>query len=122
MDTQTDESLRANFGAVAAASRRTLWGPSPRHAFLIGGLIFAVTQTAALSSAAAAPTASRPFVITDYGQICDDVLANTAIVQRAIDACSAAGSGQVVVPGGTTATVATIELHSHTELHLERGA
>jgi polygalacturonase len=61
-------------------------------------------------------------VVTDFGKLGDDVLANTAIVQRAIDACSAAGGGQVVVPSGTDATVATIELRSHTELHLERGA
>jgi hypothetical protein len=65
---------------------------------------------------------SRQFVVTDYGTFGDDVLANSAVVQRAIDACAAAGGGQVVIPSGAAATVATIELRSHTELHLERGS
>jgi polygalacturonase len=82
----------------------------------------AMAMCASLQAAAAEPPKSRQFVITDYGQLGDDVLANTAVVQSAIDGCAAAGGGQIVVPSGTETTIATIELRSHTELHLERGA
>jgi hypothetical protein len=85
--------------------------------------IFVLAASLPLNAPAAEePAKSRQFNVADYGQLSDDVLANTATVQRAIDACAAAGGGQVVVPSSTNATVATIELRSRTELHLERGA
>lgn len=67
-------------------------------------------------------SSARDFVVTEYGKFSDDALANTAIVQRAIDACAASGGGRVVVPGGASATIGTIELRARVELHLERGA
>jgi polygalacturonase len=87
-------------------------------------LAYSFTAASGLLAAHAAdhPLNPHQFVITDIGQLGDDALANTAIVQKAIDACAAAGGGQVVVPSGTNATIATIELRSHTDLHLERGA
>jgi polygalacturonase len=91
----------------------------PRHAIAAAMLPFVAAGP--LWAAERAPSA-RDFVIVDYGTLGDDVLANTAIVQRAIDACAAAGGGRIVVPSGTNATIATIQLRSHTELHLERGA
>jgi Glycosyl hydrolases family 28 len=74
------------------------------------------------SAQAEGPKHTRVFLITDYGALSDDVAANTAAVQRALDACATAGGGQVVVPAATQVTVGSIELKSHTELHLERGS
>lgn len=62
------------------------------------------------------------FDITAQGAFTGDVAADTAVIQRTIDACAAAGGGVVVVPGGVRVTVGSIALRSHVELHLERGA
>jgi polygalacturonase len=58
----------------------------------------------------------------DYGVTGRDIRTDTAAIQRAIDACSAQGGGRVVVPAGAKITIATLELRSHVDLHLERGA
>lgn len=60
--------------------------------------------------------------IRDYGATGHDVRADTAAIQRAVDACSSQGGGQVVVPAGLRYTIGTIELKSRVDLHLERGA
>jgi polygalacturonase len=85
-------------------------------------VLVALAATLFCSAHADPPKAARCFLITDYGQFGDDVAANTAAVQRALDACAAAGGGMVVVPAATQVTVGSIELKSHTELHLERGS
>lgn len=46
---------------------------------------------------------------------------DTPALQKAIDACAAAGGGTVIVPAGTYLS-ATIELKSNVNLHLEKGA
>jgi polygalacturonase len=58
----------------------------------------------------------------DYGVTGRDIRTDTAAIQRAIDACSAQGGGRVVIPAGAKITIATLELRSHVDLHLERGA
>ena len=62
------------------------------------------------------------FNIVDYGVNGADVVTDTAAIQRAIDACNAHGGGRVIVPSGLKVTIATIELKSHVDLHLERGS
>ncbi|KAI9449248.1 hypothetical protein F5148DRAFT_1291713 [Russula earlei] len=42
----------------------------------------------------------KEFVITDYGAISDTTTINTLAIQKAIDACTAAGGGVVVIPKG----------------------
>ncbi len=59
--------------------------------------------------------------ILDYGAVSDTTQLSTAAVQRAIDACSKAGGGRVVVPAGSY-KIGTIQLRSHINLHLEHGA
>lgn len=53
----------------------------------------------------------------DYGAIGDGITLDTSALQAALDACSAAGGGRVVLSGGTFLT-ATLFLRSHVELHL----
>ena len=60
--------------------------------------------------------------IRDFGATGRDIGADTAAIQRAVDACSVQGGGRVVVPSGIRVTVGTIELKSRVELHLERGS
>ncbi|HWA87169.1 MAG TPA: glycosyl hydrolase family 28 protein [Opitutus sp.] len=62
------------------------------------------------------------YAVTAFGSFRGEVAADTAVVQKAIDACAAAGGGTVVVPGGMHATIGSIRLRSHVALHLERGA
>ena len=61
------------------------------------------------------------FAIDDYGAIGDGTTLNTRAIQRAIDACHAAGGGRVVVGAGAYLT-GTVTLRSHVELHLAAGA
>ena len=75
--------------------------------------------------AAVAPAMNqRPSIynVMDYGLTGHDIGADTAAIQQAIDTCTHNGGGQVVVPAGIEATIATVELKSHVDLHLERGA
>lgn len=59
--------------------------------------------------------------VLDYGAVSDTTQLSTAAVQRAIDACSKAGGGRVVVPAGSF-KIGTLQLRSHINLHLEHGA
>ena len=60
--------------------------------------------------------------VTSYGALGDGVTLDTAAVQRAIDTAHTDGGGTVVVPSGRTCLVGSVELRSHVELHVERGA
>ncbi len=75
---------------------------------------------AVVSSLSALSPAS--FSVRDYGATGRDIAADTAAIQKAIDACAEHGGGQVVVPAGSTFTIGTLVLRSHVDLHLERGA
>lgn len=63
-----------------------------------------------------------PFSVLDYGAIGDGAANDAPVIQRAIEACAAAGGGRVVLPSGHTFLSGTIHLRSHIELHLEHGA
>ena len=64
----------------------------------------------------------KEFVITKYGAKPDAKAAkNQAAINKAIDACSKAGGGRVIVPEGTWETGA-IRLKSHVNLVVEKGA
>lgn len=79
------------------------------------GFLWALLLTAAL------PAAARDFNIADFGAKNDTTLLSTVALQQAIDACSQAGGGRVVVPAGNY-KIGSIELRSHVHLHLEQGA
>lgn len=59
--------------------------------------------------------------ITAYGAVSDTSRLSTDAVQRAIDECSQAGGGRVLVPTGSY-KIGTIVLKSNVNLHLEHGA
>jgi polygalacturonase len=60
--------------------------------------------------------------ILDYGAIGDARANDAAAIQRAIDACTEAGGGSVLVPAGRIYRSGTLVLRSNAELHVERGA
>ena len=59
--------------------------------------------------------------IVDYGAKSDTTMLSTDALQQAIDDCSAAGGGRVVVPAGIY-KIGTVQLKSHVHLYLEQGA
>jgi polygalacturonase len=82
-------------------------------------LLLSLIPAVAITAADAQP---RTYDVVAFGATGGDVRADSAAIQGAIDACSASGGGQVVVPAGARLTIATIVLKSHVDLHLERGA
>jgi len=62
------------------------------------------------------------FDITGFGAIGDGKTNDAGAIRRAIDACAASGGGTVLVPSGRTYVSGSIELKSHVELCVERGA
>src|SRR5690348_4040651 len=78
---------------------------------LIGILLFA----------AAARSAPTHFNVHDHGALGDGKTLDSPAINKAIDACSAAGGGQVFVPAGRYLT-GTIHLKSNVTLKLDDGA
>ena len=68
-----------------------------------------------------AASQAKDYDIVDFGAKSDTTILSTAAIQQAIDQCSAAGGGRVVVPAGMYKT-GTLVLKSHVDLHLETGA
>lgn len=64
---------------------------------------------------------NRDFGITQFGAVADGRTKCTEAIRKAIQACSAAGGGRVVVPKGSFVTGA-IHLESRVNLHLSDGA
>lgn len=64
---------------------------------------------------------NRDFKITKFGAKAGVNNASTAAISRAIDACSKAGGGRVVIPAGEFLTGA-IHLRSNVNLHVSKGA
>jgi hypothetical protein len=92
------------------------------------GLLTGLATTAAVSrftssarAAAAGRAGRREFNVRDYGAAGDGVTLDTAAIQRAIDAAAAA-NGRVIVPGGKTFLVGTLELKSGIDFHLADDA
>ncbi len=65
--------------------------------------------------------ADRNFNVLDYGGIGDGLTMNTGAIQKAIDACSAAGGGRVEIPQGLWLT-GPLRLKSNVDFHLDAGA
>lgn len=65
--------------------------------------------------------ADKTFNIKDYGAVGDGVVLNTDAIAKAINACSTAGGGTVLIPPGLWLT-GPIELKSNVNLHTDAGA
>ncbi len=61
------------------------------------------------------------FLITEYGAVNDGISLNTEAINRAIEECSGAGGGKVVIPEGVWIT-GPIRLQSNVNLHVDEGA
>jgi len=72
-------------------------------------------------AAPAAAAAGRAFSVIDHGARGDGKTLCTQAIQKAIDACAAAGGGTVSLPPGTYRS-GTVFLKSRVTLHLEAGA
>ena len=60
--------------------------------------------------------------VLDFGAAGNGIADDTAAIQKAVDTCSSAGGGRVVLPGGKTFRTGALRLRSNLELHLEMGA
>jgi polygalacturonase len=77
---------------------------------------------AAATDASPAPLAkpNALFNVRDYGAVGDNKTKDTAAFQKALDACAAAGGGEVTVPAGNY-LIGSVEMHSNTTLQLDKG-
>ncbi|WP_207423204.1 glycoside hydrolase family 28 protein [Desertivirga brevis] len=65
---------------------------------------------------------SREFNLTDYGAVAEPKKDNARAIQKAIDACSSAGGGKVIVPAGKVFMAGPFDLKSNIELVVEVNA
>ena len=79
-------------------------------------LISALMLVVAVATASAAD-----YNIKKFGAVSDTTKYSTKAIQKAIDACSKAGGGRVLVPAGNY-KIGSIVLKSNVNLHLEHGA
>ncbi|HBO45816.1 MAG TPA: hypothetical protein DD670_18215 [Planctomycetaceae bacterium] len=90
-----------------------------RRLHLIGSL--AVLSLLFSSGLVSAADPARAYCVTEYGAVADGETLTTTALQKAIDACSAAGGGTVHFPAGKYLT-GTIFLRDRVTLHLDAGS
>jgi polygalacturonase len=92
---------------------------------LLAVAIFISACISSLSAETSAPLPSAKFKATwnvrDFGAKGDGQTKDTIAVQRALDACTSAGGGSVIVPLGNY-LMGSVVIGSNTTLQLERGA
>lgn len=84
-------------------------------------LALGVLSAAGAARGGAANTQGALFNIREQGATGDGITLDTAAIQRAVDACAAAGGGQVYLPPGRYLS-GTVHLKSDVTLHLASGA
>lgn len=86
--------------------------------YLLSTYLFAFLSVLSVS---AAERANQLFNIREYGAVGDGVTLDTRAVQSAIDACSEAGGGKVLLSAGRY-VIGTVEIKSNVTLSLGHGA
>ena len=66
--------------------------------------------------------AQKMYNVKKYGAVGDGKIDDAVAIQKAIDACNAAGGGTVLLPASHVFLSGPIELKSNIEFHLEAGA
>jgi polygalacturonase len=84
-------------------------------------LAFCFTLTLALTGCSSlfGPKPIAKFNVRDYGAKGDNTTKDTAAFQQALEACKAAGGGEVIVPAGNY-LLGSVEMYSDTTLRLEK--
>lgn len=90
-------------------------------ALALAGLGPARAQAPADMMVASPSISNAIYNVTKYGAVGDGKTTDTAALQRAIDACSGAGGGTVLVPAGRYLT-GPLSLASKIDLKLDKGA
>jgi len=62
------------------------------------------------------------YCVLDYGAVADGKTNDAASIQKAVDACAAAGGGRVVIPAGRTVLSGSFELRSRVDFHVSEDA
>lgn len=84
-------------------------------------LLFLCVSAAAWAVAGEVPVAGSPYAVRAFGAVGDGVSKDTAVVQKAIDACAAAGGGTVYFAPGTY-LCGSLHLKTGVYLYLDAGA
>lgn len=91
----------------------------PIAKLVAGALLLILPST--LGGDAAKPAPTRRIDVREQGAVGDGLADDTAILNRAVEACAKAGGGQVHFPPGRYLT-GTIHLRTGVDLYLEAGA
>lgn len=73
----------------------------------------------AITAVCVFPCSAADFNVTGYGAKGNGVTDDAKAIQRAIDACSAAGGGSVIIPSGKTFMAGPLHLKSNVDLQLQ---
>ena len=65
---------------------------------------------------------NKDLYVTDFGAQADTARDSHQSIQEAIDSCSQAGGGRVIVPAGTYLSQGPLHLKNNVNLHLAEGA
>jgi polygalacturonase len=103
--------------SLAAAPTPPAIAPAPDHPALIPPNQIGKTVT----GAPALPAAAKKYDAKALGAKADGISKDTAILQKILDNCAAAGGGEVILPPGKYLT-GSLQIGSHTTLRLDEGA
>lgn len=107
---QDKQRAAAKYNAIKAVFNAWAAAPAP-----------AASASASTTSSSSAAPAFRVFNIRDFGAAGDGKTLDTAAINKAIDACAAAGGGRVFFPAGDYLS-GTVLPKSNMELYLDSGA